>query len=96
MGEASAKGWRMVKRVLPEGLAPLGLSREEAAGFAGVSPNLFDAMVEAGEMPPPRVMRGRRVWSRREVEEAFHRLPQRGITSSPKIEPSKPALQSWD
>ncbi|HEY8137323.1 MAG TPA: hypothetical protein VIF61_05750, partial [Methylocystis sp.] len=91
-----AKGLRMVKRVLPEGLAPLGLSREEVAGFVGVSPNLFDAMVEAGEMPPPRVMRGRRVWSRREVEEAFHRLPRRGIASSPKIDPSKPPLQSWD
>jgi hypothetical protein len=86
----------MVNRKLPEGLTPLGLSREEAAGFVGVSPNTFDAMVEAGEMPPPRVMRGRLVWSRPELEGAFHHLPQRGVTPPPKTEPSKPTLQSWD
>jgi predicted DNA-binding transcriptional regulator AlpA len=67
----------MVKRFLPEGLAPLGLSEKEAAAFLGVSANTFSAMVQSGDMPPPRAVKGRKIWSRYEIERAFHDLPPR-------------------
>ncbi len=70
----------MVKRNIPENLEPLGLGREESAGFVGVSPNTFDMMVERNEMPRPRMFGTRLLWSRREIEEAFHRLPAKGGT----------------
>lgn len=31
----------------------IGLNREEAAASVGVSPNVFDRMVTAGELPKP-------------------------------------------
>lgn len=55
----------------------LGLDREEAAAYAGYSPNVFDRMVSAGEMPKPRrsAVSKRLIWSRLEIDQAVHRLP---------------------
>jgi predicted DNA-binding transcriptional regulator AlpA len=55
----------------------LGLDREEAAAYAGYSPNVFDKMVDAGEMPKPRrsAVSKRLIWSRVEIDQAVHRLP---------------------
>lgn len=55
-----------------------GMRREEAAEYVGVSPFLFDEMVEDGRMPKPKCVNSRRVWSRREIEAAFDRLPVKG------------------
>lgn len=57
------------------GLAPIGLSREEAAAFIGVGASKFDQMVDDGRMPKPKVVDGRRVWSRLSVAKAFAALP---------------------
>ncbi len=54
----------------------LGLSRETAARYVGVSPGTFDAMVRDGRMPKPRCINARRVWDRREVEAAFEAIPK--------------------
>jgi predicted DNA-binding transcriptional regulator AlpA len=56
----------------------LGLSRETAARFVGVSPNTFDSMVKAGTMPSPRRVGVRKLWDRRELEAAFDALPKDG------------------
>lgn len=53
----------------------LGLSREEAADYIGVSASLFDAMVADGRMPPPKRVNSRRIWDRRRLEAAFTALP---------------------
>lgn len=49
---------------MPPGLAPRGLSREEAATYIGVSPGKLDQMVADGRMPAPKRIDGRRVWDR--------------------------------
>lgn len=61
-----------------------GLDREEAAAYAGYSPNVFDRMVEAGEMPRPHrsSVSTRLVWSRFEIDKAIHRLPTDDQTAS--------------
>lgn len=61
--------------ILPNSLPPIGLSREAAAEFIGVSPSKFDEMVKDGRMPKPKHIDSRRVWSRTAVEKAFARLP---------------------
>jgi predicted DNA-binding transcriptional regulator AlpA len=55
-------------------IMPRGLSRIEAATYIGVSPSLFDIMVKDGRMPRPIPINSRRVWDRRELDEAFEAL----------------------
>lgn len=59
---------------------PLGLNRKEAASLIGVAEGTFDGMIAAGVMPEPRIHGDRLLWSRIEIEEAFHKLPRRGET----------------
>lgn len=54
----------------------LGLSREIAAKFIGVSSTTFDVMVKDGRMPAPRRIGARKLWSRVELESAFDALPK--------------------
>ncbi|WP_237479255.1 helix-turn-helix transcriptional regulator [Lichenibacterium dinghuense] len=68
-------------------LDPRGLSREVAAGYVGVSPSLFSAMVEDGRMPRPRVANARRIWDRHELDAAIDALPHDGET---------PGTNEWD
>jgi hypothetical protein len=59
---------------LPDSLPPLGLSREAAAEYIGVSPSKLDDMVRDGRMPPPIAIDARRVWDRELIRQAFKRL----------------------
>lgn len=61
--------------ILPPTLVPRGLSREEAAGYIGVSPVKFDTLVADGRMPPPKQIDRRRIWDRLELDRAFAALP---------------------
>lgn len=61
---------------LPPSLAPIGLSRVQAAEFIGVSPSKFDEMVADRRMPKPRRIDARTVWDRRQLEEAFSAIEQ--------------------
>ena len=54
-----------------------GLSRIEAAGYVGVSPSLFDLMVQDGRMPGPKLINTRTVWDRFALDRAFEALPDR-------------------
>ena len=58
-------------------IEPRGLSREEAAGYIGVSPSLLDQMVADGRMPQPKAINSRIVWDRRELDPAFAAIPNR-------------------
>ncbi len=42
---------------------------------SGVSASLFDEMVKDGRMPQPKQINSRRVWDRRQLDEAFEQLP---------------------
>jgi hypothetical protein len=46
-----------------------------AAEYVGVSPSLFDEMVNDGRMPRPKVINSRRVWDIRQLDIAFNALP---------------------
>lgn len=63
--------------VLPASLPPRGLCRVEAAAYIGVSPSLFDEMVNDGRMPSPKIINSRRVWDRQKLDQAFEALPDR-------------------
>ena len=66
-------------RLLP--LEPLGLCREDAAAFIGISPSKFDELVGDGRMPEPRQADRRVLWSRIELVEAFDALPRRAANT---------------
>lgn len=62
-------------------LEPLGLSREDAAAFIGLSPSKFDELVNDGRMPEARQADRRVLWSRIELIEAFDALPRRAANA---------------
>lgn len=68
-------------QVLPQSLPPRGLSRDQAAAYVGVSPNVFDDMVASGLMPPPKTIGHRRIYDRLAIDTAFAALPSRGGAS---------------
>lgn len=81
----------MASRKLPDNVPPIGLCREAAAQFVGVSPCTFDKGVEARLFPPAKILRGRRIWSRSELERSFHELPTGTAEKIPYGE-----LAGWD
>ena len=66
---------RQPKNILPQSLPPRGLSREEAAAYVGISPSLFDIMINDGRMPGPKRINSRVVWDRLKLDAAFDALP---------------------
>jgi hypothetical protein len=64
---------------MPASLAPRLILREIAAAYTSVSPTTFDAMVDAGIMPPARKVFGRRkAWDVRQLNIAIDALPAVG------------------
>lgn len=55
-----------------------GLSRVEAAAYIGVSPSLFDEMVDDRRMPNPKSANARKLWDRRKLDRAFDALDDDG------------------
>jgi predicted DNA-binding transcriptional regulator AlpA len=51
-----------------------GLRRPEAATYIGISPSLFDQLVEEGTMPKPFKIRSCTMWDVRDLDEAFDDL----------------------
>lgn len=57
------------------GLAPRGLSREQAAAYVGVSATTFDMMIRSGLMPRPKMVGVRKLWDLHALDKAFSALP---------------------
>lgn len=55
-----------------------GFGRAEAAAAIGVSANTFDGLVASGQMPPPRMVKTRKIWDVDELRAAFKSLPRDG------------------
>lgn len=72
----SAKRHQVAERLGRMGLAPRGLSREEAAAYVGIGATHFDKLVADGRMPAARRADGRAIWDRHDLDEAFERLPR--------------------
>ena len=57
-----------------------------SAAWAGVGTTKFDEMVEDGRMPAPKLVDGRKIWDRYDLEEAFSALPGGGIKCNDVVE----------
>lgn len=68
-------GLPRARDILPISLPPRGLSRCEAAAYIGISPTLFDHLVQDGRMPQPKRIGARTVWDRRALDLAFAAIP---------------------
>jgi hypothetical protein len=55
-----------------------GLSRIEAAVYFGVSPTKFDDLRKRGQVSPPRLVDGRKVWDILDLDRDFEALPCEG------------------
>ena len=60
-----------------DNLAPIGVNREQAAAYVGISAGLFDRLVHHGLMPDARMVYGRLIWNVQEVTVAFRDLLHR-------------------
>jgi predicted DNA-binding transcriptional regulator AlpA len=47
----------------------------QSAAYVGISPTLFDTMVDDGRMPKPKKINTRSVWDRPQLDEYFAALP---------------------
>jgi len=72
----------------------LGLNREQAAAYVGISPSLFDKAVEAGTMPQPRLIGARNIWDTDELSESFKAIPHKNVAHG--IEQLGLSGNAWD
>ena len=86
-GRAASLGVMPIMRQASASVFRRGLSREQAAGYIGVSPSTFDKMVIAGQMPGPKRIGTRKVWDVRALDVAIDNLPG---------EDSVPETNDWD
>ena len=63
----------MTRARIPLGAWPRGLNCEQAAAYAGVSPNTFLTEVKKGLWPEPEARGRRRIWDRSRIDEAWDR-----------------------
>ncbi len=74
---------------------PLIVSRHEAARALGVSDGTVEALVRAGELPPPRrISKGRTGWLWRELQEFAESRPVSTLAPGPGRKPAGSADQS--
>jgi hypothetical protein len=72
---------RALSRVRAASLPRRGLSREEAAMYLGVGAGTFDEMRSTGQVDPPRLIKGRKLWDIRDLDVAFDALPRDIVVS---------------
>jgi hypothetical protein len=63
---------------LPASLPPIGVSKEVAAAYVGLSPGKFQELVDRKLMPQPKRVGARLIWDLEEVREAFKALSADG------------------
>jgi predicted DNA-binding transcriptional regulator AlpA len=67
---------------LPATLPPRLISREAAAAYVSVSPNIFDEMVKSRKMPQAKALTERRIaWDVRELDLFIDNLPSTNATA---------------
>ena len=71
---------------IPLGAWPRGLSAEQAAAYAGVSPNKFHAEVDKGLWPGPETRGGRKIWDRHQIDDAWDRRRKSEAEDDPLME----------
>jgi len=76
--------------------AVLGLNREQAAAFVGISPSLFDRAVVAGTMPQPRMIGARSIWDVDELAASFKAIPHKMENPSDSLVEQSAQGNAWD
>ncbi len=71
---------------IPLGAWPRGLSRGQAAAYAGVSENKFVAEVEEGLWPKPEARGARKVWDRHAIDQAWDEREGSDTRTDPLME----------
>lgn len=66
----------------------IGLDEREAAASLSLSQSFFRQLVEAGLLPRPRVMRGRKIYDPEELVVAYRAWPREGGDDE--------ALDTWE
>ena len=61
---------------------PRGLCREAAARYLGIPIELFDDLMQRGQLPGPRLLSGTAVWDRHHLDSAFEAFPITGSNSA--------------
>jgi hypothetical protein len=61
----------MANRIIIAGIAPRGLTRDDAAAYCGLSPEGFDEWVKRGIVPGP--IPGTQRWDRKAIDVALDR-----------------------
>jgi len=67
---------RSLSKIRATSLPRRGLSREEAAMYLGIGAGTFDEMRMNGQIEPPRLIKGRKLWDIRDLDMAFDALPR--------------------
>jgi hypothetical protein len=67
---------RALSKIRATSLPRRGLSREEAAMYLGIGAGTFDEMRARGQIEPPRLIKGRKLWDIRDLDMAFEALPR--------------------
>lgn len=67
---------RALSKIRATALPRRGLSREEGAQYLGIGATLFDEMRASGQIAPPRIIKGRKLWDIRDLDMAFDALPR--------------------
>lgn len=62
-------------------MIPLAVKRAAAAELIGVSERTFQAMVDNGEMPRARIVKGMKRWIVSEIEDRLKQAPEEGEIS---------------
>ncbi|WP_152276450.1 helix-turn-helix domain-containing protein [Methylorubrum populi] len=61
---------------------PRGLCREAAARYLGIPTELFDDLIQRGQLPGPRFLGGTAVWDRHHLDAALEVFPTAGSSSA--------------
>lgn len=74
---------------------PRGLCREAAARYLGIPTELFDDLIQRGQLPGPRLLSGTAVWDRHQLDAAFEAIPtvKGGAALPAAVMPSEAADQ---
>lgn len=77
--------------LLPAGLVPRGLTRDQAAAYLGLTVRQFSARVRSGHLPPP--VAGAMTWDRAALDDRFDRMS--GLARGAGAASAEAEYESW-
>ena len=72
---------------------PMMMGEEQAAAYVSLPVATFLRSVQRGELPRPRLLAGRRRWSRSEIDNALH--PEAEVGMARGVDPVLARIEQW-